>query len=345
MLFGVPKDVWRAAIVGIVIGILILLSPNLLKLWHWFKEVTENYHRWEEIVRDIGIAFIVAGIVSFMYEWSTRTTAEHQKIEEVLGLVMATQITKEVWDEVNREVLHRLVLRRNLKFSMRLFPDGKFSGEEDITLPINQAVLWTDSSYELYGLKTGNPLISVKHYLDYHMRDGHQKIPRFEEIGVIKPGEHQAKIYKGADLISIIDTEKGCFSLEGKDGIRLPHLDKKQPATIQIKRYEIINIPGIYTLVMPEMVVPAPTTANSADPLPTITLTLLEQVPGDIEVEVYTWFPTHEFRYDSDKRQWTFFGVMLPGQGFSVVFKRKNMSDVQHSNPATLEPAANPPTS
>src|ERR1043166_6510485 len=101
MALGIPGDVWKSSIGAFVIGILILLIPQAVEHIECLQQLVGERFHWNEIVRDIGIAFLVAGIVSFIYEWSTRVTAEHHKMKSVLQTVMSSFVPEDVWNEVN----------------------------------------------------------------------------------------------------------------------------------------------------------------------------------------------------------------------------------------------------
>ena len=330
MALGIPGDVWKSSIIAFGVGVLILLIPHGVEYSECLKAFLGEGLHWKEIVRDIGIAFLVAGIVSFMYEWSTRVTAEHHKMTSVVQTVMSSFVPEDVWNEVNSEILHRMVARRNLDIQLTLYRSGKLPTGEPITLPSTQAVLSTKVSYELYGLVTGSYRSDVTHYLEWEMRNEDIDLPRFIRVSVT-PAESGTSIeYIDDKLDEIYDKKAGCIRLADKHSIKLLPITENKPAKIIIERYELINTPGLYTMVMPEMVIPPPNQPGESETRPTISIAVLEgsQTEG-LRIDVYTWFssPKREFKRASAS-EWRFNGVMLPGQGFSVVFSRAEVKDL-----------------
>src|SRR5215213_1206777 len=211
MALGIPGDVWKSSIVALVVGILILLIPQGVEHIECLHQLLGERFHWKDIVRDIGIAFLVAGIVAFIYEWSTRVTAEHHKMKSVVQTVMSSFVPEDVWNEVNREILHRMVARRNLVIQMMLYRSGQLPTGESITLPPTQAVLWIQVSYDLYGLVTGSYRSDVTHYLDQEMRNEEVDLPRFTRAQVITAESGTSLEYTGHELDEIYDRKKGCL--------------------------------------------------------------------------------------------------------------------------------------
>jgi hypothetical protein len=339
MLLGVPWDVWKSALIALAFGCVFLVPLWIYKYFHPYEEPP----LWEHIVRDVGIAFLVAGIVSFIYEWSTRVTAERHKIEGILRTFASAFVPETVWDEVNKEILHRMVVRRKLEIELKLYAKDEEVDGKIFSLPGSQSVLWVQTKYELYSLAVGNPKLRVTHYLDEHMRDqgGKEDLPRFLSVEVAEAGESSVT----HPLDTVFNPNEGCIQLDGETGVKLPHPSENRPVCITIQRYEIINTPGIYMTVLPEIVIPPP--KETLDGLarrmkkssrqviappegpkaPTISVTISKPLPVGIKANVHTWFETDTRRFvrDGDDNSWTFDGVMLAGQGFSVVFSKENL--------------------
>jgi hypothetical protein len=221
MALGIPGDVWKSSIVAFVVGILILLIPQGVEHIEWLQQLVGEKFHWNEIVRDIGIAFLVAGIVSFIYEWSTRVTAEHHKMISIVQTVMSSFVPEDVWNEVNSEILHRMVARRNLDVKLTLYRSGQLPSGESITLAPTQAVLRTKVSYDLYGLVTGSCSADVTHYLEQEMRNEEMDLPRFIRVNVTTAENRTSLEYTGAKLDEIYDKKKGCIKLADKHSIKL----------------------------------------------------------------------------------------------------------------------------
>jgi hypothetical protein len=270
-----------------------------------------------ELLRDIGIACLVAVIVSFIYELSTRNIARHETTVDTLNEAMSAFVPNDVWTEVTDQVMKRNFLRRNIQIKLRLFREGELEGGQKISLPPDRAVLWMSYGYDLYGLSAGSAKVSVQHELDYHMWDQSLSLPRFVRVIVSHPGQ-QSKTYEGDSLNKIYD-KHGSINLDKEEIVSLPPPDRKVPVRITTERYEIVSIPGLYSIVMPQLV--ARTSGGNAQ---TITISI-ESLPDDIEPVVATFYGPHTFdRPDPNKNFWTYDSIMLPGQGFDIIFKMRS---------------------
>ncbi|MDQ5838319.1 MAG: hypothetical protein M3379_16190 [Acidobacteriota bacterium] len=275
----------------------------------WRRE--ESLRR--DLARDIGIAFLVAFIVTLTFEVSTRNIAERETQFDTLNKAMSSFVPKDVWMEVTKQVMSKNVLRRNVDIKMRLVRDELPDGQK-ISLPCGQAALVMSYSYDLYGLSPGTTPVEVSHVLGYEMWNKEQNLPRFNRVTVVYPDGAPPIVYQG-DELRRIDDKKGSIVLKDADAVVLPPPDRGVPVRVTTERYEIVNVPGTYNLIMPELVArPLDTKA------PTITLSV-ESLPPEVEAKVDTYYAPHVFKKpDRDKNFWSFDSIMLPGQGLTVVF-------------------------
>lgn len=84
------------------------------------------------------------------------------------------------------------------------------------------------------------------------------------------------------------------------------------------ERYELVNIPGAYNLVMEELAAPSdPPRGPTAE-------VAVTQIPDDIELNVYGYYPPHDFTKVKGKpNTWVLDNVLLPGQEVTVLFKHR----------------------
>jgi len=108
--------------------------------------------------------------------------------------------------------------------------------------------------------------------------------------------------------------------------IDLPSPNDNRPINVLSERYEIVSTPGQYRLTVPVLVAKGPSEAH------TINISI-EGIPDDIEAEVTSFYNGLNFKPDASKRNWTFDGVMLPGQGINVVFRVRAGKDAVASTP------------
>jgi hypothetical protein len=309
-----PKGVWIGVLIATALGILALVTSP-----YWEIERYPNFHL-KELGRDIGIAFIVAAVVSLIYEWNTRSIAEKENMLNLYNNLMSANVSEEVWEEVNKEIFQWPVRRSNIKIRLKVMRDFPLSEGRKKTFSPRVSVLWMQYEYDLYRLAAGKKKFDVTHILDYFFeRDTEINVPRFERVIVTGCDSKVIKDYQGTNLAGISNA-KGSVELVGNDGIALPSLKQKQYVRITTERYEFVNTPGFYLLVMPELVVGK------------IKITI-EELPEDLEAEVIK-MDYHEFLPEKDKNVWNFDGVMLPGQFVSIGFTKKEASVTQHGQTA-----------
>jgi hypothetical protein len=276
----------------------------------------------KHLLRDIGIAFIVAVVVTVVYEYSTRHLDERITMLNVIDKAMAEFMPPSVWDEVKQEVLQRQRMRRNVDFEFKVLRDAKLSNGKYVTAPAGQVILWMKYGYDLYGM-TASPIdVEIQHELAYEMWNDKLQIPRFERVSVISDHGKKVKMYVG-DELQKIDDGKGSIRLKGPNVVQLPPARLNEPVRIESERYELVSAPGSYNIVMPEL---AASLDNSPDP--TIRVTISE-VPYDLDVSLNTYYAAHSFKQpDKSKNFWTYEKIVLPGQGFSVIVQPKSQSSV-----------------
>src|SRR6266404_919101 len=184
----VPAHTWIGIGGAMVVGVLALvLSYRLGSQRRLVKD----------LIRDIGIAFIVAVIVSVVYEFSTRSIGEHDTILQVINSTMSSFVPPSVWGEVTNEIIQRKAIRRNVQIDLELTREVVLPNGQVVPAPKGQAVLWMPYSYDLYRMSDKESQINVQHQLEYEMRNEQLHLPRFLSVTVSGPSEHQVRTYQG----------------------------------------------------------------------------------------------------------------------------------------------------
>jgi hypothetical protein len=244
-----------------------------------------KYH----VLRDIGIALFVAAFVSVAYEFHTRTTLDHEKIEGVLQTVLRSNIPKEAWEQVNTEILQKNVIRRNLEIRLRLRSDPNLSP--------TQRILAVETTYELFGLRKQPVIYTLQHAVDQEMWNKAVGLPRFESISIGNK--------------TLTDDEIRNAVKEGVFTAAPEQLDSQHPLRVVVRRSEITNKPGTYHLIFSELT-------------QGIKIYFDEGLPPDVAADVKIWSdkgPTTLQPVGSGI--WYFDGIMLPGQVLSFRFLNK----------------------
>jgi len=301
LFLGLPGQVWLSVLIACVIGVLILL------LAYFFK--SKEWKFWGELTRDIGIAFVVAAVVSAVYEYSTRSIAEHETLLDTINRAMKAVVPGNVWDEVRTEILHRRALRRNVRIDMKITRDAVVGGRR-IQLPPDFAVLHMSYSYDLYGIAAGQSKVEVRHELANEMWNDDLQLPRFESVIVREPGGERR--YDAVNLAKI-SPQRGVVDFD----VTLPPPTSGQAVSITTDRYELVRVPGSYNLIMPEL-----TACADRSPEPTIRVSI-SALPSDVDARLDTYYPPHKFvRAGGVQNEWLFNDILLPGQGFTLLLQR-----------------------
>lgn len=303
MIAGMPVHLIEGVVTALCVGVLLLIVS---------RKVFAPKSLLAEIGRDVGIAFIVAGIVSVAYEYSTRNLEERHTLLDTINAVMLASVPQSAWDEVEDQIIRRNAVRRNVEIRLKLLHDAPLVNGKKVIVPNGQAVLWMSYSYGLYALSPGETSLDVSHEVDYKpMWNAGAQLPRFDRVAVINP-DAPAQAWQGHTLKEVCDT-KGGLSLTK---VRVPGRSENKAVRISTERYELVNVPGYYHLVMRELTAPA---KNE----PTVRITMLEK-PADIDVDVETYYSAHRFTRGPGQT-WTLYRTLLPGQGLDILFTKADL--------------------
>lgn len=306
----VPTKILKAAGIASLAGLAVVYASKYI-------HHKENQFPWNEVVRDFGIALIVAGVVSVVYEWSTRSAEKREHMKQVLDETLSAFIPMALWQEVQSEVLHRQVFRTNMVMDIVVY-EKQYNDcvtTETKQIPSNLLVFQIKISYEIKGIRRGKTKAEITQVLDQHMFNPTLGIPKFISANIIDTDEKNID-YIGENLKPII--KEGVLTLSNANSVKVSFDGK--PAKIVSDRYELVTNPGLYTLILPDMVIPE-------DSKPSITLSIDTNnvVNKNLYFNPQTWFNSsnHDFKKDSTDGKWKFGGVMLPGQGFSIEIGEK----------------------
>jgi hypothetical protein len=290
-------------IVVLLVGLLLLTIPHKIK--HKTRAKHTNWSDvFRDILRDLGMALLVAAIVTFAYELHARSLYDRENFVSMLQSVMGKVVPPNVWREVQATVIERDRIRRDVNIRIRLLRQD--------SLPANQAVLWMEFGYYLQGLHLKDRSIEVNHVLDDYMPDEDAGLPRFDRI-IIGNEEYTPSSFLGKDEKVRVSND-GNVKIDNMKATLKLNLgsQEKPPIRIVTVRRELIYLPSMYDIVMSEL------TEGK------ITLTI-DELPENLE-------PAVEFRIGHPEKitpsvgnQWVFEGVMLPGQSINVRFKVKNI--------------------
>jgi hypothetical protein len=220
---------------GLVVALLFIVGVALLVLASYNRE----HQLTHDILRDLGIAFIISALVTLAYEIYARTRFDLAKIETLLDTVYGSGIPPRIWDSIKDTLLSRRVLRQDSVLHLRV--------ERDPSVGTGNVVLELDLSYDLLNLLPKEHTYEVVHGLDEHIATAH--LPHFLEASV---GECSDTI-GGSDPWQSkkcdMSVEKGRLLLR----VPLPAAKENTAVPVRITRHEFRWCPGSYYLIMSEI--------------------------------------------------------------------------------------------
>lgn len=297
-------SVWFLTIFIMVLGVILIFAAIKLK-----NHVTTHH-----FVRDIGIAFFIAGLITIIYEH----VVDFRRMSDAISIIVGTDVPPPVLNAVTSHVFKKEVIRENLELRWSVQPDN--------SLPEDQALIKIHISYDLYGLKQHPFDFIVRQELEhFNIQNANGTLPRFDSVTV---GD---KVYKGEELNKLVPD--GLLSLPpvtlnpwyGMDD------NSKPPGNSGIRfifeRSEIVNIPGSYSTVLSQL---------------TKGVRLEVEHPDNIVHKLKEWFDRggQPFRSAGDK-YYNLEGMVLPGQGISVQFSRTDKSIMAPGSSPSLRKSVN----
>jgi hypothetical protein len=205
--------------------IFVILVGTLFLLW---AAKLEKYSTSHDVLRDIGLALLIAAVVGATYEVFARSHFIRDTMAAMLSKILGDIVRDDIWDEVKDQIIKKEMMRENMDIFLGI--------SSDLDPLCNPTTLWMKFNYELRGLhsRPKKKTIELMHFLDDHIKS--ENLPRFESIEVDG---------KKFPTDSIVD---GKFTT-------LVELNNKEGTTIGviIERYESTYIPGSYNLTMTEM--------------------------------------------------------------------------------------------
>jgi hypothetical protein len=246
---------------------------------------------WDEVSRDIGMAFVIAAIITTTYEGYARQRAAAETMEDLLDKIVGDIVEKRTWEEMRQQILEKTALRRSTVICMKMRRDSK--------LPDDQRVLWVRTDYRLASLRSHIQKEPVLHFLDGYMRTEGAELPRF--IRVTIDGDVE-------DLTGVGDRFSKNVSLPARGDADVP---------VSIEREELVYVPGAYSIIMSELT-----------ELESITMW---DIPEDVEVQVNCLHSTARAAAAADVFEEPFLNsgtafrpnrVLLPGQCVEIRFRK-----------------------
>ncbi len=292
----VPLPVLAFLVIAIIVGVILIRISLLLKTRR--KKRGEETGAISELIRDVGIAFLVSVLVTALIELHVRTITDNHRLGAILNTAFNYNLPEPVWTVVNQDILNCDRIRTNVSINFDIQQNNK--------LPSCATFLIMEYSYDLYSLRPESAQLDVTHTRDTYSTQG---------------GFDYAKV---TDSRGKLLMEKAFDDRENRDQFSeqftlLPGCDPSNHSLIpekairvMTKRHEVMSLPGNYILGMPFLVMgPIKVSVN---------------VPKEMNVEpkIETQWAQHKFERDPNApNSWIYTGVLVPGQFIELKLNEK----------------------
>jgi hypothetical protein len=149
-------------------AVTLLIGLGLFGVYGGFSEP------WDHFVRDVGMAFLIAAIVTEIYERYAREAAAAESAEQIVSKLISDIVDPGVWRELREQILEKVAIRQSTTVQLKLGPA--------ISPNDNRHRLWVNLTYRLTSLRSRVKDVKVVHFLDAYMRDSSLGLPRFIRI-------------------------------------------------------------------------------------------------------------------------------------------------------------------
>ena len=287
--------------VFLVLGLVLLVAAELLRHHEFSKD----------ILRDLGIACVVAAIVGKVYDQHARTRFDIETMSGVMGAIMGDFIRSDIWNAVKDQIIDKALVREPLSISITL--QDRPSDE----LPAGTMVLRVKMDYFARNLKATTRKETIKHRLDFHRSAG--AFPRFTSIRV------------GSDRLSE-ETLRKINSTGGRFDypVTLSSRDERGVHVV-VDREELVYIPGSYNLVLAGVVKTLKVGLHSIPDGVTAAINLRPHTDSPIALA-----PHEELTDELEDI------VILPGQVIEFIFsERRSVQSPSAGDSAVTRPVSN----
>jgi hypothetical protein len=286
-----------------VIGVLLMTLSHLGWVLDWVRHVpyVGGFLPDPDFLRDLGIAFVVAFIVGGLFEVRRSLAHQVETMRDVIDVTMGEQISPDVWLELKELIAVKQVIRRDVRIRLQL--------QRNIGLGEHEAILGVEYQYQIHMLTNKRAKVSVRHELDYQLRNDGLGLPRFERV-TVTCGSQKGHDYSGPEIERI--SKKGCVELDLDLASR-----GAEPYVVRSERYELVHAPGSYNMYTPEFMKDLRVDFVS--------------LPDDIEVEVIVR-PQGKGDIKRLGNTWMCQRLILPGQGIEIKFNQREARSTQGPN-------------
>jgi len=241
-----------------------------------------------DLLRDFGIAVLVAALGAILYENYARSRFEHLLLTSFLGAVVSDWSRPDIWDVVKAQVIEKPVIRDHLRLGIELVSDPRLgSGKMLLKMRVR---------YSLNSLRTRPQAVTVRHFLDAHLQIKQHNLPRFDSIKIDD---------REIDLTATQAIKHGKFATQ----VTVPQKGARGVEVLS-DRTEIAYVPGNHCFTMNEITKGVEVCLDGIPENMRVSMTIRSAELEQIKLKMHVPFKNENL-------------VLLPGQFIEFFFQYK----------------------
>lgn len=302
-------------ILVLVCGVLLLLAANCIR-----ASDSLLHHA----LRDVGIAFIIAFLVTVVLEHYSHRQREADIRSGLLDVILGKVIPPDLWAELKASVIAEGILCDSWELRVVIHQESlQIEGQPAQPRFVARSTM----TYTLRSQINRDYPVELKHELEAEeigQRNNGEMIPRLVSLAcqAASSVDHFPELNLDAQqLEAYLDANRSLIKIP----LTIPAAPS-QGVRVVLEREELATIPGQFSWYVFWI------TRN-----PTVSVDT-SQISGH-DFRVYARHPNRGRLRQIGSGIWRFEGIMLPGQGFAIVFRTKRTSPppqpavVPHSDP------------
>ena len=274
---------------------------------HW-KQHLAHASFWTTLIRDVGIAMMLAVILTVVIEFWARQRLQDEIREGVLEATFRRLIPPQIFDEIRNGVLLAKSVKRQWQLVMTVSRDATLNGPDPRCYASQTSVTYrihnlTNSAYE--------ETFSTELNRDIEGSDQTGSLPRFDWVRIGN------KKYTDEELKDFLAPDGHSYTVS----LTLP----RDPSYLEVRNEfkEVLRVPDTFVWSM---------TGLTED----VSITIESTGVPEIGFEVNALHPDRKRLERTGNGRWDFQGVVLPWQGFEIRSFVKPVSTTAH--PVAVQP-------
>jgi hypothetical protein len=243
----------------------------------------------DALVRDIGIALIVAALITIALEHYARTRLQDEIRTGVIEAAFARLIPTGVFDEVRETIMSANVVKRDWRVEMYLYRASDELAGDGVYFS------HTNISYTLFSVAQGPSREGVGCSLDEALvaQDHNGPVPRINRVVI------------GQQTYDSAEIEKNCGNSNRRTFL-MDAVIERSGTSVHLDITEVLKVPGVFVW-------------NSRQVAEGFRCSIDSSQLADVEFSIEALHPIKDRLHETVRgAKWEFIGALLPYQGFQV---------------------------